>query len=144
MYMSLIKLIAEKQNPDWECVHTVIGEAVARLKALDPDCYATTMDKLGKMAYCISEDKAREIVRSMRPYGEKWTIDTVTDFARSKGILEGFTEWYLTMNMAYNDYHGTGAMVGLAEDTEFYYSLAREFITDEDGKKFKVEKYFLS
>ncbi len=143
MYMSLIKLIAGKQNPDWECVHTAIGTAMERLKTLDPDCYTATMDKLGKMAYCISEDKAREIVRTMRPYGEKWSYEAVKDLVRAKG-KEDSVNWYLVMNMAYNDYHDTGAMVGLAEDTEFYYSIARDFIEDEDGKKFKVEKYFLS
>ena len=95
------------------------------------------------MAYCISEDKAKEIVRAMRPYGEKWSCEAVKDLVRAKG-KEDSINWYLVMNMAYNDYHDTGAMVGLAEDAEFYYSIARNFIEDEDGKKFKVEKYFVT
>lgn len=33
-------------------------------------------------------------------------------------------------------------MVGRGEDPEFYFSLAKDFINDIDGKDFKVEKYF--
>lgn len=62
---------------------------------------------------------------------------------RAKGITEDCVSWYLVMNMAYNDYHDTAAMVGMSEDAEFYYSIANNFINDIDGKKYKVAKYFL-
>lgn len=47
------------------------------------------------------------------------------------------------MNMYYNDSHDTAEMVGRGEDPEFYFSLAKDFINDIDGKDFKVENILL-
>lgn len=142
-YMELINLIAEKKESDWDKVHYAIDEGMERLKKYDPSCYESVMNEIGAVAYHICDEKAREIVRSMRPYGEKWSQDVIRDFVRAKGITENCVSWYLVMNMAYNDYHDTAAMVGMSEDAEFYYSIANNFINDIDGKKYKVAKYFL-
>ena len=143
-YMGLINLIAKRNDPDWDFVHYAVDEAMEKLKAYDPSYYSCVMEKLGEVAYKIAPEKAKEIVREMRTYGEKWSFDAVKDFVRNKGISDKLCEWYMTMNMAYNDYHNTASMAGMAEDSEFYYSIARDFIQDEDGKKYKVAKYFMS
>lgn len=144
MYIELIEKIAKKECPDWERVHAVINDGMERLEQYDPRFYEEVMDNLCSIAYHISDDKAKEIVRSMRPYGEKWTMETIESFLRSKRNAFEIVSWYLVMNMMYNDYRSTASMVGMSEDTEFYYSMSKDFIEDEDAKKHKVEKYFLA
>lgn len=99
--------------------------------------------KLDKIAYCFTPEEAREKVQRMRPYGEHWDQDTVRTYIASKGVdPKHCLQYYLVMNMAYNDYHETAEKFGLGDNTDFYFFLAHDFIDDEDGVEFKVEKYF--
>ena len=41
------------------------------------------------------------------------------------------------------EYNSLAKFVDKEEDAEFYFQLAKDFITDEDAKPFKVAKYFL-
>lgn len=140
-YLQIIKRIAEKSDTDWIKVHEIICEALNRLKSMDLASYSKTIDCLEDIAYTIPQDKAQEIVRSMKPYGECWEVESVKKFIEGRNI-DWSIDWYLVMNMVYNDYHDTAEMVNMAEDSEFYFSLARDFIQDEDAKRHKVEKYF--
>lgn len=142
-YMELISLISRKDDPKWDRVHHAINNGMERLKRYDPACYESIMDEIGAVAYHICDEKAKEIVRSMRPYGEKWSMETIASFVSAKRSDFDCVSWYMVMNMCYNDYHDTAAMVGMSEDTEFYYSMSDNFINDVDGKKYKVAKYFL-
>lgn len=120
-------------------------EAFEALEYADKRKYEELMGKLEDICYEISQDEAETIVRKMSPKGQVWSINQI------KSVLEQHDEkgynlvnWYLVMNMMYNDYHNTAEMFGINEDVEFYYSLAYDFIHDVDGKSHKVEKYFLS
>lgn len=99
-------------------------------------------EKLEKLAYKITPMKAEQIVKSMKPRGQHWTLKQIKEYLASKGITENYIYYYLVMNMAYNDYFETAKLFGLQNDPEFFYSLAKDFIEDEDAKPFKVEKYF--
>lgn len=79
----------------------------------------------------------------MRPFGEHWTYETVKSFVESKGIYKECVEYYLVMNMVYNDYYDVAVNFAHQDDTEFFYELTHAFINDPDDKKFKVEKYFM-
>lgn len=98
--------------------------------------------KLEKLAYKITPEEAERIVKSMKPRGQYWSLKQVREYLHSKGVEDDCVNYYLAMNMAYNDYYGTAQLFGLQNDVEFYYSIAREFINDADAKPFKVEKYF--
>lgn len=74
----------------------------------------------------------------MRPAGQHWTHKQVKEYLATKGI----TDYYLVMNMVFNDYQKTAQLFNLQNDVEFYFSLARDFIEDVDAKPFKVERYF--
>ena len=63
---------------------------------------------------------------------------------KSHGIKGDWTNWYLVLNMHYNDYYDTAKAFDLQDDPEFFSSLARDFIEDADAKPLKVEKYFLN
>ena len=107
-----------------------------------PDLYEKAIKKIERIAYKIDLPKAEDIVNSMKPYGEHWNYDTVKAFVMTKGVDKDFCDYYLVMNMYYNDSYDTAKMVGMQDDAEFYFSLAQDFIDDADGKPYKVAKYF--
>ena len=99
-------------------------------------------EKVEKLAYKINQQDAEQIVKNMEPRGQYWSVKQIKDYLVAKGDVDECIEYYLVMNMAYNDYYGTAKLFGLQNDPEFYYSIAKDFINDPDAKPFKVEKYF--
>lgn len=107
---------------------------------INPNLYREYCDEAEGILYDICDDEAETIVRNMRPYGEHWNRATVNEYVKSRGV-EPSIDYYLAMNMAFNDYRNTAQMVGM--DTEdFYFGIAHDFINDPDGKSHKVQKYF--
>ena len=122
----------------------VMEEIMEDVEKCYPALFEETISKLEKIAYSIPLDKAKEKVVSMKPFGEHWTYEGVKDFIEAKGIYDKCVEYYLVMNMTYNDYYDVATNFGHQSDAEFYFELANAFINDIDGSKYKVEKYFLS
>lgn len=121
----------------------IMEDLFEKLEMAHKDMYCDVMYKLEKIAYKIDKDEARRIVMNMKPFGEKWSYEKIKDYVNTKGIMDNCVEYYLVMNMVYNDYYNVAINFGHETDVEFYYELANAFINDEDGKKFKVEKYFI-
>lgn len=122
----------------------IMDDFISMLCKKYPDLYDTIMEKLECLAYRIPEDEAESIVRRMSPRGQHWSYNQVKDFVESRGIKSDWTNWYLVLNMCYNDYYDTAKTFDLQDDPEFFFSLARDFIEDADAKPLKVEKYFLN
>lgn len=122
----------------------IMDDFISMLCKKYPDLYDTIMEKLECLAYRIPEDEAESIVRRMSPRGQHWSYNQVKDFVESHGIKSDWTNWYLVLNMCYNDYYDTAKTFDLQDDPEFFFSLARDFIEDADAKPLKVEKYFLN
>lgn len=120
----------------------VMKDLAHRLEKYYPDVYNDFVEKLEKVVYEISLEKATEIVHNMKPFGEHWTYDNVKNYVESKGIYRHYVNYYLVMNAMFNDYYDVATNFGHQTDTEFYYELTNAFINDVDGKKLKVEKYF--
>ena len=142
MYLELIDKIAER-DLDWECVHDIVNDAMENLKRADRNSYEKTISELEDYAYSVDRSDAEQIVRGMKPFGEHWSYDDVKSFIMTKGIGENCILWYMVMNMVYNDYYKTAKDFGYQDNADFYFSLARDFVEDEDAEPHKVEKYFL-
>jgi len=112
------------------------------LKENNKEWYDKFHEEAEDIIYEIDENKAREIVMGMLPYGQRWTMDEVKNVMHSKGVNEKAICYYLCMNMAYNDFSRTARQYGL-DVPEFYFDIACDFINDTDAKKHKVQKYFL-
>lgn len=108
-----------------------------------PELHDALMCTLESIAYKIPKEEAETIVRRMSPRGQYWSYNQAKDFAQSHGITGDWVNWYLVMNMAYNDYYDTAKAFSLQNDPEFYFCIAKDFIEDPDAKPLKVEKYFL-
>lgn len=140
-YEELIKLIRAKNIPEAE-TDSLMKWGFDVLEKADPRMYREIMNKMEHMAYSITPEEAEHIVKRMRPKGQVWTMDQIKEYATSKGIHDKYSDWYLVMNMCYNDYYGTAKMYGLQNETDFYFNLAKDFIEDPDAEPHKVAKYF--
>lgn len=139
-YRELISKAIEKGNE--EEAWNIADDMMERLKKKHPEMFEELVEDLECLAYKIPAEEAEQIVRAMRPKGQNWSMQQVRDLLRSKGIEGDVVNWYLVMNMCYNDYYDTAKAYGLQSDEEFYLSLAKDFIDDPDAKPYKVEKYF--
>ena len=144
-YREIMLHICDKCDKYEEMIEykVIMEELMHKLERHYPELFKETMNKLEEVAYEIPLEKAQSIVRTMKPFGEHWSYDTVKSFVEGKGIYKCFVKYYLVMNMIYNDYYDVAINFGHQNDAEFYYELAHAFINDVDGKKFKVEKYFI-
>lgn len=124
-------------------VWTISEDMLNKLARKDPMMFDEYIDKLEHLAYQIPKEEAERIVRAMRPKGQYWSYTQVMDLVKSKGVTSDWVNWYLVMNMVYNDFCATAKHFGLQNDVEFFYHLAKDFIEDPDAKPMKVEKYFL-
>lgn len=124
-------------------VWTISEDMLNKLARKDPMMFEEYIGRLEHLAYRIPKDEAERIVKAMRPRGQYWTYTQVMDLVKSKGVTGDWVNWYLVMNMAYNDFCSTAKHFGLQNDVEFFYHLAKDFIEDPDAKPMKVEKYFL-
>ena len=140
-YCELMTKLIDKGVDDE--VWTISEDMLNKLARKDPMMFDEYIDKLEHLAYRIPKDEAERIVRAMRPKGQYWSYTQVMDLVRSKGVTGDCVNWYLVMNMVYNDYCATAKHFGLQNDVEFFYHLAKDFIEDPDAKPMKVEKYFL-
>ena len=95
--------------------------------------------------YAIDLDEATNIVRNMKPMGEKFSYSTVESYLVGKGMnLEEseLVKYYLVMNMFANDFKKIFDKYPQINTTEMYYEFTNCFINDEDAPKHKVGKYF--
>lgn len=143
-FKELIAKISKKDSSpkQMEELTEIMDELFTELDMAHPALYNKYMSRFEDIACRISEDKAREIVKNMKPYGEKWGYNTIKDFTTSHGINDNYVKYYLVMNMAYNDFYETAKYVEKENDEMFYFHIAHDFINDADAKPHKVEKYF--
>lgn len=140
-YCELMTKLLDKGVEDE--IWTISEDMLNKLSRKDPTLYSSYIDQLEQLAYRIPKEEAERIVRAMRPKGQYWTYTQIVDLVKPKGVTGDWTNWYLVMNMMYNDYCNTAKMYGLQNDVDFFYHLAKDFIEDPDAKPMKVEKYFL-
>ena len=138
----LTSIIAEAMERKPEDTIMALSEYLEYIEETDKRKYEEMTKCFEKIAYSISKEDAESIVKNMRPHGQSWSYEQVKSYVESKGIMDNFINWYLVMNMVYNDYFETAKKYGHHNDVEFYYCLANNFINDPDAKPLKVEKYF--
>ena len=92
-----------------------------------------------------SRDGRAEIVSNMKPIGEKFPYIVVEQYLKEKGLEldeEQTIEYYLVMNMFFNDYRKIFEKYPTLNQKDIYFDFSRAFIDDIDAPKHKVGKYF--
>lgn len=120
----------------------ILREVMCDLEKSSKLLYQKYDDIICNELYYIDENEAKTIVKSMKPYGEVFSINDVMSIINNHQIHENkCIKYYLCMNMFYNDYKSYMDMKKL-EPKEFCFEMAKLFINDVDAPKYKVEKYF--
>lgn len=135
------KIVDDGDRHEMEELSDILVEVVDIIKKYDEDCYKEYKYKLHKMAYGdeLTEEEAKEIVRKMRPEGERWSIEQTAQMQRDFGLENiDVVKFYLSANMSFNDYKNV-----FGDNIEMYVRFTEAFINDEDAGPHKVEKYFL-
>ena len=139
---NLLDIYMEKNPTGHSEVTTIFVDTLCTLKKYSPERFQEVVSTLEDLAYNITMKEADDIVRHMEPKGIHWSYKQVEDFINTKKEYGSPINWYLVMNMVYNDYYNTAKVFGHQDDVNFYYHLAKDFIQDPDAKPYKVEKYF--
>lgn len=135
------KIVNDGDRREMEELSDILVEVVDIIKKYDEDCYDEYKKKLYKMAYGnqINENVAEDIVREMKPAGQRWSIGETEQMQRDYGMdTIDPVSFYLVMNQGFNDYRN---VFGDSLDTYIRYTEA--FICDEDAKPNKVLNYFI-
>lgn len=140
-YSNLVRNIVKENKMTMDDLLALEDKVWNTLKHQDLESYNEFMGVLEGAYYSINREEAEKIVRAMKPYGEFWSYEQIKDYLKEKDI-DDCLDYYLAMNMVRNDYYDTAKKYMLQDDTEFYFSLAQDFLVDDDAKPFKVAKYF--
>lgn len=135
------KIVNDGNRQEMEELSDILVEVVDIIKKYDEDCYDEYKKKLYKMAYGnqINEEVAKEIVREMKPAGQRWSINETEQMQRDYGMDNiDPVSFYLVMNQGFNDYRDV-----FGDNLDTYIRYAEAFICDEDAKPNKVLNYFL-
>ena len=136
------KIVDDGDKREMEELSDILVDVIDIVKRYDVDCYNEYKMKLYKMAYGnqLTEDMAEDIVRKMKPTGERWSIDETEQMQRDYGVNDiKPPEFYAVINMAFNDFRNV-----FGDNLETYIRYTEAFINDEDAKQGKVLNYFLT
>lgn len=120
----------------------VVSNMMEDLEKDHSPLYDKYEDLICEMLYYIDDAEAEKIVKSMKPFGEVYNVETVESTLEKNGINhENTIPYYLCMNMFYNDYKMYPESKRL-DVNDFCLEMSKMFINDSDAPKHKTEKYF--
>jgi DNA-binding ferritin-like protein len=140
MHRKLIHEMLERASQeDIKALADVSEMLLDNIKESEPGFYKHAESVLYEAYYGkkLTHERAEKIIHCMKPYGMKWTEEQTTEVMKAHGMSLDPIEFWVVMNMAYNDYHKM-----FDEDIEKYVEFSKLFINDEDAKEGKVYEYF--
>ena len=125
-----------------EDLEDIICDIMEDVKDHDMQIYTKYNDILEDILYGIDKEEAVDIVHSFKPYGEAFSLEKVKEILHRLGKTDAnCVDYYLVMNMMYNDYK-TFAESKRLDIQDFCVEMSKLFIDDADAPKHKVSKYF--
>lgn len=125
-----------------EDLEDIVCDILDELKVCEVHLFEKFSEMLEDILYGIDETEAVDIVHSFEPNGETFSMERVKEILRKVGIAEdACIDYYLTMNMFYNDYKSYAESKRL-DLQDFCFEMSKLFINDTDAPKHKVAKYF--
>jgi hypothetical protein len=117
----------------------MLAEIICDFKNSHPDMYYKYKMELYELlnGQKLTEDKAGEWIRSMRPLGMHWTLEQTNEVHKEHKLEIDKIDFWAMMNAMYNDYHDI-----FQDNVETYISLAKDFICDEDAEPNKTYIYW--
>lgn len=136
----MLNIIIEKnKSDDMYKLNDMLDELICDLKEQKPKLYKEYKMELYEIAYgnVILEDKAREIVEHMKPFGEHFSMENAKEIKEDYSIKHSVSDIYLVVNSLYNDYHEI-----LDENNDLYAKMTKLWLNDADSVDDKVFQYF--
>ena len=132
----LEKIIKSEKPEDMKCLEDMFLDLLCELKEIDNEKYHKFKTKIIGMAYnyTLDSELAHDIVDSMRPHGEVWSIETVRSLTNSQSF-----DTYVVMNSLANDYSDIISV----EEVDTYVKLTDAWINDIDAEENKTWWYFV-
>lgn len=140
MHRELIYKMKERaSHEDVVALADVAEMLLDNIKESEPGFYKHAESVLYEAYYGkkLTHELAEKKIHCMKPYGMKWTEEQTTEVMKAHGMSLDPIEFWVVMNMAYNDYHKM-----FEEDVEKYAEFSKLFINDEDAEEGKVYEYF--
>lgn len=135
----LAKIIDKGNIEDMYKLNEMLDELICDLKEQKPKLYKEYKKQLYELAYgnVILEDKAKEIVEHMKPFGEHYNMNDAKEIKEDYSIKYSVSDVYLVANSLYNDYHDL-----LEDNDEMYAKMTKLWLNDTDSVEDKVYLYF--
>lgn len=136
----MLNVIIDKGNvKDMYKLNEMLNDLICDLKEQNPRLYKEYKKELYEVAYgnVILEDKAKEIVQKMKPYGEHFNLENAREIKDDYSIKHSISDVYLVVNSLYNDYHEI-----LDENNDMYAKMTKLWLNDADSVDDKVYEYF--
>lgn len=125
-----------------EDLEDIVCDILDELKVCEVHLFEKFSEMLEDILYGIDETEAVDIVHSFKPNGETFSMERIKEILHKYGINENACiDYYLTMNMFYNDYKSYAESKRL-DLQDFCFEMSKLFINDTDAPKHKVAKYF--
>lgn len=140
MHRELIHKMKERaSHEDVVALADVAEMLLDNIKESEPGFYKHAESVLYEAYYGkkLTHELAEKKIHCMKPYGMKWTEEQTTEVMKAHGMSLDPIEFWVVMNMAYNDYHKM-----FEEDVEKYAEFSKLFIHDDDAVEGKVYEYF--
>lgn len=135
-----IKLLGEsKDNAKMDKLGDMFADLVCYLQTTNPAKYCEYKMALYELlnGQKLTEEKAGEWIRSMRPFGMRWSFEQTNEILKENKLEIDKIDFWAMMNAMYNDYHDI-----FQDNTETYVHLAKDFICDEDAEPNKTYIYW--
>lgn len=126
-------------NANREEISEILEMLLCEVKKSNHDLYEHAKMELYEMenGKKLTEEKAMEWVKDMKPAGLHWTIDDTTMAMQKMGFNCDRVEFFIVANMMYNDYFNI-----VKDNEELALKLAYDWIKDEDAKDDKLYEYW--
>lgn len=134
------QIIANGNQEVMEELGDMFVDVMYKLKECNKECFDKYKKKLYVLAYgkVLTEEMAEEKVFNMKPDGQHWSIDETTTVKAQAGLSSiSPVDFYIVMNMAWNDYKDI-----FGDNLDMYINYSKAFILDQDAKDGKVFTYF--
>lgn len=139
MYKKFLKEIMEKNKGKsidevlemMKEYNYLMEEMLDVVKYKNPELYKKMFFELYEMlnGKILTEEYAEKWVNQMKPFGEYWDIETISDVLKKNGMSEfNPVQFYVWANMMKNDFYNT-----IGENDMMYVKLAKNKMEDEDA-----------
>lgn len=136
----LDKIIENNHEGDMVLLGNMFSDIMHELKDYAPkSVYDSYKIKLKGMAYnyTLDEELAKHIVEDMKPIGEQWNMETLSQLLNNDA--HNLCDMYVVINSLANDYKD---IIPLTQ-RDTYIKMAHAWIDDIDGRDHKVWWYFV-